>query len=1423
MKTLYIFPILLIGWLMCPAQSPFSQAHPGLQARATGTGRTTGHIADLVLLNTGSDAIQTEIGPLLIPSTEKNQGYVVNDSYPVTIPALGTATVALHGYCTDIALAPLPAGAGASPVAGWIVAKRPFATPGPGTNLVSMGYESISIAEEETILLTYPGTTIPFTFKIDIAKHSESVATLLITTVDLIEEACDRWMETSQEIAVFEGAEKQEVRNALVQHTFWYYTARLQGRPYTREYLTTMVIQETETVVNSSSENYTPFVNSQIETETGNVWDAILLVGVEAKVIKDDKTPDGSWSLHYQQWMQEETNRIDPRERDAGYHLAFLADTLDGIATLLGARYMERIRNAIAVKLGDHFKIRLGQMKVFDDVDEWADLEDLTRTAAFKLLDPGAQEAVKEMLRNKLNEIFLQKINALKNDDIGAWLDLDDLSRTDIAAAYLSDSTRRLLVERRNQAFSGQLLKGTAGLDPSDEKSLEKWFDLHDLTKTDWFVAFLPANEQADVVRILGEKFTQFLHHRLDELNPADTSMLVEWMKIETLILSDWFTGYVSESAREEIIRKLKEKFTAFLKEQISRLDPTEESMLKKWHELETLVQSNWFTEYVSEADKQEIIRRLKEKFTAFVKKRLEELDPKDPEFLEKWRKLESLTRSAWFGEYMEEAQKPAREMDKSYRQWEKNASAPVDYAQLDWKEVQWTGWQIKYLYPPSLPEALDRGMRPWLWIPIIGVPVAGGITYAILSRTPPPQANPDAVNIACPGSATVSVLANDTGKDIRIVSITQPSGATVIDQGFGNLLITLALTEPSPAVAFSYTIEDFKGRRSTAQVTATISFPSITATDDVFDGFAGTPIAANVLANDAGQGLTVSEHTTPEGGTFSMSPNGSFSYVPQPGFCESATFTYTITDACSQMASATAVINLTDNKPPAITCPPAFEIPCGENPDPSITGLPEVSDNCTPPSEITLSNEDEMTGTGCVGDILRTWTATDAAGNTSSCEQLILVVDLEAPAIVCPPNITVICGNEFDLAITGQATGTDNCSGTVSITFTDDLSGYINCEGVIIRTWTAVDPCGNAVFCTQSIFVEPPGCNYASNVNVLPDLCVSPGEIILTLNGSASGVYQITVEGPNSFILPLLPSGEVFIGEFGFLPPGEYTLLVTDPEDPAGCVQTLVIVIPGIPPYNLLVTGITPPSSPSSNDGIISLSVSGGPPPPLLVFVNGELVGTANIPNFSLTNVPEGTYEIWIIAANECESSPVTVTLEAPPGFAGLEMPLWAQDLPPMSAGLSYRLNKNLQLRWQIQCVQGRAGQTWIEPGTGAPWPFETSFRAMTNEGGFRYYLPRGRVAPFMGAGLQWHRLSFANNTLQQQTVSDPGLRDIFSSFLSTGMRWDTGKGAYLELEGRMTNHGAFWLQTGLGLRLPATAPGPRSAAPALSPYSSN
>ena len=165
------------------------------------------------------------------------------------------------------------------------------------------------------------------------------------------------------------------------------------------------------------------------------------------------------------------------------------------------------------------------------------------------------------------------------------------------------------------------------------------------------------------------------------------------------------------------------------------------------------------------------------------------------------------------------------------------------------------------------------------------------------------------------------------------------------------------------------------------------------------------------------------------------------------------------------------------DNTPLVLAIPPDITVECTESTDPSNTGQATATDaGCCGLGTVTYSDASTQTSDGSCTDfsytITRTWTATDACGNASSCVQTITVDDTIAPTASNPAPISAQCAAPApDISVvTDEA---DNCTAAPVVAFVSDSSDGKSCPETITRTYSVTDDCGNSINVTQTITVD--------------------------------------------------------------------------------------------------------------------------------------------------------------------------------------------------------------------------------------------------------------------------------------------------------------------------------------------------------------
>ncbi|WP_353780237.1 HYR domain-containing protein [Winogradskyella sp. 3972H.M.0a.05] len=184
---------------------------------------------------------------------------------------------------------------------------------------------------------------------------------------------------------------------------------------------------------------------------------------------------------------------------------------------------------------------------------------------------------------------------------------------------------------------------------------------------------------------------------------------------------------------------------------------------------------------------------------------------------------------------------------------------------------------------------------------------------------------------------------------------------------------------------------------------------------------------------------------------------------------------------------------------------------------NPTTTGMATATDTQGTPT-ITYNDVTISGACGYTGTTERTWTATDADGNVSTCVQTITVTDTTAPVVTsCPEDIVFeIEAGDPDPTITYDfPEATDNC-GDVTIIQTEGIaSGETFPQGVTTNTFSITDACGNESLCTftVSVTIDETLVSIAGDILTIEDVNggVSDDDFTLSDDGTTLTITNLT------------------------------------------------------------------------------------------------------------------------------------------------------------------------------------------------------------------------------------------------------------------------------------------------------------------------
>lgn len=478
----------------------------------------------------------------------------------------------------------------------------------------------------------------------------------------------------------------------------------------------------------------------------------------------------------------------------------------------------------------------------------------------------------------------------------------------------------------------------------------------------------------------------------------------------------------------------------------------------------------------------------------------------------------------------------------------------------------------------------------------------------------------------------------------------------------------------PLGTSTISYTVTDAAGN------TATCSF-TVTVVDNEAPAF--TNCSANINLTTTSACSAVATWTTPTATDNCGVPTVVQTQGPVSGSnfpIGTTTVSYLATDAAGNTEVCTFDVTVTDGTAPIITgCPANISAvnslgQCGA----IITWTqPSATDNCG--SANLVQTAGPASGTLFpIGTTTVTYTATDAAGNVSTCQFTVTVTDNEAPTFAnCPTNISQQATAGCDAVVNWIApTATDNCSGaTLTASHTSGSSFPI---GTTTVTYTATDADGNTSTCTFDITITPPAAiSLSTTINNA------------TCNGVADGWATVAATGGTGQYSYSWATTPVQTSAAATnLPAGTYQVFVSD-ANAANCV-TLASTTVTIGEPQPLVAAATALATADCGQaaGIASVTASGGSqaytytwatsPAQYTQVATGLAVGTYSVqvsdaanPNCATTTsvtitgnpspvaaiAPTGTFTI-------CEGQSLTLTA------AGGNSYQWLRNGVPMSIG---------------------------------------------------------------------------------------------------------------------------------------------------------
>ncbi len=1144
---------------------------------ARGTGRTTGTVANVRVYNPTPTLMRVVLGDCFIPAASGYQGYVIPQTYPLEILPFSSEGVVLEGYCVNMGQPPAPDGGSLPDVLQWVSWAAAAPLPEAGKPL-GPPFVLVAAVPDDPLAMTYPGTQTPMPYALDFNRYPHYGARLLLHAAYAAGEAFDQLVREGKINAASMGRSLQSLRQDLIQQSVWVQAARLEGKAYGKGHFHAQLLEEAEHQLNQPASAFAPDVRQALDRQSQDVWASVSLVGATAKLVPPSTEP------------RLETLRPEPTVQPIDIPTALL-DRLRGTAPTQPDA-IERL-TPVQVFLQSHNDAPEYQALALASLEKWrAALQHLAER-----LDPQSPTAVRDALTaiGWVQSLPSQGISADERQHLLTTLHGKTSAAIQHTAAALRPQQPDFLAQwRALKAIADQpwydaccrqtnpLLKLPNPMDavrsaaPFQPATLAlnggQWKHTTPLTTPaagprksfPWWIPAAGIPVVGGVVYLTTRKRDQ----------PTPTPPPPPVAVNDVVSLSCGGQTSINPLANDSGVRIALSGISA----------PAGISAAAVGSAVSiSAIGAGTFSVPYTITDS--LGRTASATITVTV------LDARPP----------TITCP------------PATTIscDKEPDPMLTGQASATD----DCPPLPNVIFSDQTLGPPCMSLIL----RTWTATDAAGKTATCSQNIQIHDTEPPfftttppnitvPLGQQNNLEItgraqatdACHPSAAEPSFTNSNlgpcgGTLLRLWTATDECGNTATYLQIITVVDTISptITCPPPAdVACGKQYDlDLTGRATATDDCDGPLTPTYADDPPSLPGCAGiihrTWTATDPSGNTTSCVQTVAMNDT-EAPFFTIAPPNITAPLGQQNnleitgraqaadACSPPAITpvfaddisnlkpcggtllrlWIAVDECGNTTTYLQTITVVDQMPPDITCPPPADVACGKQYDLDLTGRATATDNCADTVFVAYS-DNPPAFSGCSGKIVRTWTGTDPTGNASSCTQEVGVTDNDPPVLVCPPNVTVNCGQQNNLSITGQAEAKDACANGASVTHTDQSTTFPTCinfiVGQVLRTFSSADSCGNSTTCLQTITIRdqmPPiltcpdvvqvQCGQQSNLNIT-------GQPTTTDN--CGGPVSITYSDNNTEFANC--TGVIY-----------RTFVATDPcGNTATCVQPIVVV----------------------------------------------------------------------------------------------------------------------------------------------------------------------------------------------------------------------------------------------------------------------
>jgi hypothetical protein len=250
---------------------------------------------------------------------------------------------------------------------------------------------------------------------------------------------------------------------------------------------------------------------------------------------------------------------------------------------------------------------------------------------------------LEDELKGKFNSWTSETVDGIdptKPESIKDFFDLQAVQRTPEYGEHVDPETKQYKEEQMTNKFNEWIRNRVDDIDPKDPGALKDMFDLQVIQRTAKYDELATPDTQNYKEEQMGQKLNDWVRNQVDNIDPADPNSLRDFFWMQKVQANEKYDRFATPETHEYKESEMKRKFNEWVENQVNDLDPNDPDFLQKLEMLRIIQRSDKYDKFIATLMHEWKERTLREKMDQYVENLVNKLNPLSPTFWEDLAKL---------------------------------------------------------------------------------------------------------------------------------------------------------------------------------------------------------------------------------------------------------------------------------------------------------------------------------------------------------------------------------------------------------------------------------------------------------------------------------------------------------------------------------------------------------------------------------------------------------------------------------------------------------------------------------------------------------------------------------------------------------------------------------------------------------------